>query len=435
MMGVLVDSNRLYGTSPTVPGVQATPRAAPVEAEPFEVIMDLSRLLSRVAHSTPTGIDRVEMAYAQGLLRRIPDRLRFGAFHPAGFYTHLSLASAQNFLNDVTERWTHGAGNESRFQRWHEAIRKSLGIRSAGASRNRERKRIYLHLSPRSFERREAYRAILRREKAKLVCFVHDLIPTEHPHYAALSSAALFERRLATMLELASGFLVNSQVTATSLATAALKTGRRVPIKVAPLGVSRLVRGTGQEAQKPYFVVLSTIEPRKNHLLLLQLWQRFAAILPPADVPELVIVGRRGWDIENICNLLDRCPGLKPFVREEGRLSDTALSDVLSGACALLAPSFVEGYGLPVAEALALGVPVIASDIPAHREVGGDVPDYLDPLDGPLWQDAILDYSRINSPRAAIKRAQLKSWRPQSWDRHIDDALIFLNAINNQDDK
>ncbi len=69
-------------------------------------------------------------------------------------------------------------------------------------------------------------------------------------------------------------------------------------------------------------------------------------------------------------------------------------------------PSFAEGFGLPVAEALAAGTPVVASDIEAFREVGGEAIDYLDPLDGRGWLQAVRDYATPNSPRrrAALER-------------------------------
>jgi len=76
-------------------------------------------------------------------------------------------------------------------------------------------------------------------------------------------------------------------------------------------------------------------------------------------------------------------------------------------ARALLSPSFIEGYGLPVVEALALGEPVIASDIASHREIGGDRVRLIDPLDGPAWKAAI--------ERAMDERTQASPYAPESW--------------------
>jgi glycosyltransferase involved in cell wall biosynthesis len=89
-------------------------------------------------------------------------------------------------------------------------------------------------------------------------------------------------------------------------------------------------------------------------------------------------------------------------------------------------PSFAEGYGLPVAEALSAGTPVLCSDLASLREVGQQVPEYLDPLDGPAWQRAIVDYSEPDSPRRRAQLDRLAVWRAPSWDAHfaIVDGLI-----------
>ena len=104
--------------------------------------------------------------------------------------------------------------------------------------------------------------------------------------------------------------------------------------------------------------------------------------------------------------MLERSAALRPHVIEAGGLSTPGLRSLLAGARALLMPSFAEGFGLPVAEAIAAGTPVIASDIEAFREVGGDAIDYVDPLDGLGWLQAVRDYSTPQSPRrrAALAR-------------------------------
>ena len=90
----------------------------------------------------------------------------------------------------------------------------------------------------------------------------------------------------------------------------------------------------------------------------------------------------------------------------------------LSQARALLFPSLAEGYGLPLGQALRAGVPVIASDLPVFREIAGDIPDYLDPLDAPAWERAILSYAQDASP-AREQLERLSRFRPSSWNDHF----------------
>jgi hypothetical protein len=92
---------------------------------------------------------------------------------------------------------------------------------------------------------------------------------------------------------------------------------------------------------------------------------------------------------------------------------------LLAGARALLFPSFAEGYGLPLAEALALGTPAICSDLPALREVGGAVPEFLDPLDGPGWREAVLHYAASPAPRRDAQLTRLAGWQAPSWADHF----------------
>src|SRR6202011_3047490 len=143
-------------------------------------------------------------------------------------------------------------------------------------------------------------------------------------------------------------------------------------------------------------------------------------------VPRLVLIGQRGWETETAIDMLERCPALRGVVFERPNVPDVEAARLVQGAQALLLPSFAEGVGFPLVEALALGVPVLCSNLAALRENGGGVPEYLDPLDGLGWRSAVIDYALPWSPRRAAQLCRLSGWSAPSWQDHFAavEALI-----------
>jgi glycosyltransferase involved in cell wall biosynthesis len=183
-----------------------------------------------------------------------------------------------------------------------------------------------------------------------------------------------------------------------------------------------------QEPEQPTFVILGTIEARKNHLMLLHVWSRLVERLG-STAPRLLVIGQRGWECEQVFDLLDRSQSLKHVVTEIGRCDDETLAGHLAGARALLFPSLIEGYGLPLVEALRSGVPVIASNLPVFREIAGEVPDYLDPLDGPAWEKAILSYTERTSEARHAQLRRLAAYRAPTWADHFDAVDSWLASL------
>jgi glycosyltransferase involved in cell wall biosynthesis len=316
----------------------------------------------------------------------------------------------------MEQRWADGAG-QTHPRSVAEVLPALLGLLprpstgSGGA--------VYVQASPHHLTRPALVRRILERERAKFLCVVHDLIPIEYPEYARIDGAAQHRRRMETIVAAADGVIVNSRATGDSLKPWLARAGRAIRMHVALLGTDAIGGEIADDApQPPYFLCVGTIEPRKNHLLLLNLWRHMAESLPGASVPRLVIVGRRGWENEQVVDMLERCPALRGHVEELNGCSDRRLHSLLRGARGLLLPSFAEGYGMPVAEALSVGTPVICSDLPALREAGGAAPDYLDPLDGPGWKAHILDHFAAG-PRHQAQRARMAEWRAPTWAEHI----------------
>lgn len=127
--------------------------------------------------------------------------------------------------------------------------------------------------------------------------------------------------------------------------------------------------------------------------------------------------------------MLERCASLPGTVIEEANCSDERLHAWLQHARALLFPSFVEGYGMPLVEALGLGVPVLASDLDVFREVAADIPDYLDPLDGPAWAARIRDYARDDSHERTAQLARIEHFREPTWVDHFERVDAFLDTL------
>ena len=393
------------------------------------IILDLSRLLGRVMHPTPTGVDRCEMAYARGLLAAVPERLHFAAVHPAGIYGRLPGEVVRRFLDATEARWQHQA-QIGRATLRQEALRWLMALRPRGlpASRGGPRAR-YLQSSPNHLTDIRVNARIMAREQAEFVCLVHDLIPLQYPEYTREIGAEQHRRRIATVAALASGVITNSQATLDALAPHLAAGGRRPLTAVAHLGTHPVTARAAPGSGRPYFVCIGTIEPRKNHLLLLNLWRRWSERAGGDAIPKLLVIGRRGWENEQVIDMLERCPALKGCVEEHCGLPDRTVEQLLAGARGLLLPSFAEGYGMPVAEALTLGVPVLCSDLPALREAGGAVPDFLDPLDGPAWASAIADLAREPSPLAAAQAGRRAGWQPHRWEDHLAILLDLLHRL------
>jgi glycosyltransferase involved in cell wall biosynthesis len=263
------------------------------------------------------------------------------------------------------------------------------------------------------------------------VYMVHDLIPITHPEFCRVGEAERHSSRVQNMLASAVGIIGNSKATLESLSHFADSLAMPTPPMIdAPLGteIGRSQNEAVAAPGPPTFVMLGTIEARKNHLLLLQIWARLVRSLGD-DAPRLLIIGQRGWECEQVFGLLDRSTLLRSAVTEIRSCSDARLESYLREARALVFPTLVEGYGLPLIEALARGTPVIASDLPVFHEIGQEIPDFIDPLDGPAWYEAILDYAATPSPRRDDQLARMGAYRVPSWDAHFASVSAWLATL------
>jgi glycosyltransferase involved in cell wall biosynthesis len=275
------------------------------------------------------------------------------------------------------------------------------------------------------------FRAWLSQANVRPIYLVHDLIPITHPEYCRDGECEKHRERMRTVLDTGAGVIGNSQATLDELsAFARVERRSRPPALATLLGSDALPsHAAGVPAPKrPTFLILGTIEARKNHLMLLQVWRRLVRQLG-AEAPQLLVIGQRGWECEQVLDLLDRSELIRDSVTEISRCDDATLATHLAHARALLFPSLAEGYGLPLLEAFRAGVPVIASDQAVFREIAGDIPEYLDPLDAPAWHLAILSYMENESLPRQAQLKRLAGFRPPTWEDHFAAVNSWISTL------
>lgn len=211
---------------------------------------------------------------------------------------------------------------------------------------------------------------------APAVVTIHDLSYIVTPEYAHPALRRYLMQAVPRALERAAGIVAVSETTASDLVEHYHAPRER--ITVIPNGVDPRFHPPSQEeirrvhakleVRRPYFLTVGTIEPRKNHRTLLEAFAQVYAAFPEAS---LLIVGRHGWLADPIVAEIDAAARRLP-VRLLSRIDDRLLPGLYAGSTALVYPSWYEGFGLPVVEAMASGAAVITSDHGALAEVAGD---------------------------------------------------------------
>jgi len=381
------------------------------------VLIDVTRLAARLLEGKrPTGVDRVSLAYIAHFRSRARAVVRhWGRWMELGPTASDKVFAALLDEDEQPAKTLRHCVATAYVTRW--GLTPGALLFNTGHS----------GLDDPRYARR------VQHHRLQPVYFLHDLIPLTHPEYCRAGEVEKHHRRLRTMLETGRGVIVNSHATHQDLLDYAARSGLPCPPSlVAHLGLPSLPRPAAQPPlDGPYFVVVGTIEARKNHLMLLHVWRALVAT-QGAAAPRLVLIGQRGWECEQVVDLLERCEALRGVVIEVPSCDDAQLANWLAHARALLFPSFVEGYGLPLIEALALGVPVIASNLPAFREVARDIPHYLDPIDGLSWLDVVKAYAQPDSAARREQIGRLQGFSAPTWAAHFAQVEILLGTIGRE---
>ncbi len=175
-------------------------------------------------------------------------------------------------------------------------------------------------------------------------------------------------------------------------------------------------------SNRPYFVSLSTIEPRKNLKLVLRAWAKAKPNLPRDMV--LLVIGGKGSKAIFGSSCMDDCTASEGVIFS-GYVAEEMLPPLLSGAQGVVYPSIYEGFGLPVLEAMACGVPAVTTRLTSLPEVGGDVALYVDAEDPQSLANTLVNLANSvdlcqESSVRGLERAKLFTW---------DRAAASMDAI------
>ncbi len=264
----------------------------------------------------------------------------------------------------------------------------------------------------------------LKAQGLSVISVIYDLIPITHPQFCDDGLVTVFKQWFSWISKTADGFIAISstisnevkhhiaEVHGAEFARTRWYDHFYLGSELDLIESDQKIRDhipKAFEMQRPVYLMVSTIEPRKNHAYLLDafelLWAR------GVDVA-LCFVGRVGWKCDALVRRVETHIELGRRLFMFNDLSDNELQFCYTHARALTFPSFVEGFGLPIVEAMQRGLPVMASDIPVFREVGSDFIAYFDLNDPGSLATLVESFERTGQfpARRAVAEWQWIDW-------------------------
>lgn len=400
---------------------------------PEALILDITRTIRRVDRM-PTGVDRVERAYFDQFLSH-PDPVFFLCRTSLGFVLldRAGGAALGQRLGGETpwgpvDRISRVLSRAPAAIKMAESDLRRLCI--ARTTRPGLSRMLRSHILDRGTYYNVGHSNLGSRNLSAITrvglginVLIHDVIPLEFPQFQKPGTVQTFRKRLGAVQRHATRIIYNSEDTRMRTEAILGQIGTIPPGLVAHLGVT-LPRAADVKdlplPERPYFMSVGTIEPRKGHDLLLDIWDAMIRDRGAENTPLLLVCGARGWNNDAVFRRLDAMPPDGP-VREFSNLDDGALAKLLSGSLGLLFPSHAEGFGLPPIEAATLGCPVVCRDLSIYHEILGNIAVYAQSDDRYLWQSLVERLEADGTAASAPKN--MGEFVPPKWDDHFNAVL------------
>jgi glycosyltransferase involved in cell wall biosynthesis len=273
----------------------------------------------------------------------------------------------------------------------------------------------------------------------RLALLVYDLIPLRRPEWCADGLVKIFRSCFDNILPICDQIFAISKATAADVEVYAREQGIVLPRPVVPLPIGTGFSVGSTAAQRTdrlppagsYAMIVSTIEARKNHLLLFRVWRRLLEELPPERVPTLVFAGRVGWLVQDLMQQIANTSNLNGKLVVIENPSDAELVALYQDCLFTMYPSFYEGWGLPVTESLGFGKPCFISNCSSLPEAGGALARAFDPDNLPeayrMIRSVVVDPAELESWEARVRQ----EFKPIPWSATVEALLASLHDLPN----
>ena len=265
-----------------------------------------------------------------------------------------------------------------------------------------------------------------RKAGSRHVVLCHDVIPIVFPQWYSALDVELFSTYYRQAFAVADRVIFTSNCSRIDAEAYCRSIGVAIAdSRIVPMGTDMLPRQASDVSppnglvKDRYVLFVSTIEPRKNHAMLVAAWKRLirsGAVGVGAAGFKLVFVGRVGWKMGSFFEDLKNDTELQQTVMHLTDISDRTLSALYQHAAFCVYPPLYEGFGLPPMEALASGKAVIASSAGPIAEIVGDFAVCIDPMDVDVWTEKMRAWIADPTERNALAARAAAQYRPLTWD-------------------
>lgn len=284
----------------------------------------------------------------------------------------------------------------------------------------------------------------IKQAKTLIITVIYDLIPISHPYFCDYGLTVIFNKWFNEINKISDGYITISESVKKDLIQQlnvedsnrfdSFLLGSSFNEKtIDEKKVSSALKKIYSDRKDNVYLIVSTIEVRKNHTFLLDTFEK---LWSEGIDAKLCIIGRIGWNVDSLFGRINKHEELNKRLFVFNHIDDNSLLYAYKHSKALLFPSHIEGFGLPIVESLQNGLPVLASDIPIHREVGKDYIDYFSLNNTQDLTDKIKSFEATGIPERLIPNADFKwiDWKESS-DEFLDKLMLMANNIKADNDR